>query len=71
MEYLVDISSWRETLRGEHPNTKMEKKLSDMANSLSALTKAYQGANGSAIRAERQASVDRLRRELGGDDSAS
>ncbi|MFE0692944.1 hypothetical protein [Streptomyces sp. NPDC058869] len=40
MEYLVDISSWRETLLGEHPNVKVEKALNDVASSLRSLATA-------------------------------
>ncbi|MDX3027461.1 hypothetical protein [Streptomyces scabiei] len=69
LEYLVDFSSWQETLLGEHPDTKAVGALSDMADSLSGLAKAYQGANASAIRAEREAGAARFRRQSEPDDS--
>lgn len=71
MEYLVDISSWRETLLGEHPNAKMEKALGSIADSLNALAKAYREANASAIRADNEEDLDALRRDLRGDSSGS
>lgn len=71
MEYLVDISSWRETLLGEPPNAKMEKVLSDVAGSLRALAQAYREANASAIRMNNEEAHELLRRELEGDSSDS
>jgi hypothetical protein len=71
MEYLVDISSWRETLLGEHPNAKVEKALSDISSSLSALAKAFRDANRSAIRAGNEEVHELLRREFEGDGSSN
>lgn len=67
MEYLVDFSSWRETLLGEHPNAKTNTALSDIAGGITGLAKAYREANASAIRTNSEEAIDRLRRELGGD----
>lgn len=69
LHYLVDFSSWQETLLGEQPNAKLDRALRDISASLSSLAKAYQGANASAIRAEREADVERLRRLADGGDS--
>lgn len=71
LEYLVDISSWRETLLGTHPDAKVAGALSDIAGSLSALTKAFEGANASAIQAEREASFDRLQRQAEDGDAST
>jgi hypothetical protein len=71
LEYLVDLSSWRETMIGEHPNVKVESALNDIASSLSALTKAYRQANASAIREGDEEVRELLRRELEGGRSDS
>ena len=71
MEYLVDFSSWRETLLGENPNAKTNAALGGIADSLSGLAKSYREANASAIRATDEEALARLRRELGDDSSGS
>ena len=72
MEYLVDITSWTESLLGERPQAKVEKALGEVAAGLGAFVKAYQTANATSIRNEREEGYQRLRRELEGDeDSAS
>ena len=68
MEYLVDFSSWRETLLGEHPNAKMNDALGGIAGSLDALAKSYREANAGAIRANNEDAMARLRRELEGNE---
>lgn len=69
LEYLVDFSSWQETLLGEHPNAKTNAALSDIAGSLNGLAKAYREANASAIRTNSEEAIERLRRELEGGNS--
>jgi hypothetical protein len=71
MEYLVDFSSWRETLLGEHPNAKTNAALGGIADSLDALAKAYREANASAIRTNNEDAMERLRRELEGGESGN
>ncbi|MFK4868967.1 hypothetical protein ACI3K4_27515 [Streptomyces sp. CSMPJR101] len=71
MEYLVDISSWRGTLRGERPTGKLEDALKSIAGSISDLSEAYGRANASAIRMNDQDALDRLRQELDGGSSGT
>ncbi|MFJ9381894.1 hypothetical protein [Streptomyces sp. NPDC101455] len=57
LTYLVDISSWQETLLGEHPAAKMEKALGSVVGSLDALTHAYREVNAPAIRRDARAGM--------------
>lgn len=69
LEYLVDFSSWRETLLGEHPQAKMEKALGEVAGGLRALVRAYQASNAASI--GRQEAERALRHELEGDEGST
>lgn len=64
LTYLVDISSWQETLLGEHPSAKVEKALDDIAANVSALTRAYKEVN--ARTNQERTDREELRRLLGG-----
>ncbi|MFF9118235.1 hypothetical protein ACF09Y_21995 [Streptomyces massasporeus] len=51
LTYLVDISSWQETLLGEHPDAKVEKALGRIAGTVDALAGVYREVNAPTIRA--------------------